>query len=506
MQTVYYQSSATPMRLRIAGLSGGNTRYNLVFFASRQAGDDRSTTYTANGQSVTLNAANNTNRTVQINGLQADVNGQITFECTKAGTSPYAYLGAVVIQSYEDDGTPFPPSNLVAQAISKTQIKLTWSDKSSDESGFEVLRAESYNGVYTILDTTAASEATYTDGFNLLPAKVYYYKVRGIRNGVYSAFTNVASTSTFSYTVNINFNRQNSAPAPWNNTSRAPEQGRVFTNLRNDLNNVSGLEMTVVNNFSGDNPSGMITGNNSGVWPDNVLRSSWWVDIGVVSTLKISNLNQNLLYSFVFSGSRNGAGDRTCIYTINGKSVSLNASFNISQVVQIDDVKPDNNGEVFIDVSLGTYAMYAYLNGMVINGYKRGDTTNNGGSGRGIEQFIVLDKKPAKIQPAVIATSAKGPVATAEAVSQVSVYPNPFADDINVSLSLEKDLDRVTIRLTDAAGHVVYNKDFSGLRKGEWRQQLQIPGEQLTAGVYILEIRGSDKTLPPRTFKLIKNR
>jgi len=304
----------------------------------------------------------------------------------------------------------------------------------------------------------------------------------------------------------MNFNRQNNASAPWNNTARAPEQGRVFTNLRNDLNNVSGLEMTVINNFSGDNPSGMITGNNSGVWPDNVLRSSWWVDIGVVSTLKISNLNQNLLYSFVFSGSRNGAGDRTCIYTINGKSVSLNASFNISQVVQIDDVKPDNNGEVFIDVSLGTYAMYAYLNGMVINGYKRGDTTSTGGTGRGIEQFIVLDKKPATVQPAVIATTAKGPVTPVEAVSQVSVYPNPFADDINVSLSLENDLDRVTIRLTDAAGHVVYNKDFSGLRKGEWRQQLQIPGEQLTAGVYILEIRGSDKTLPPRTFKLIKNR
>ena len=506
MQTVYYQSSTAPMRLRIAGLSGGNTRYNLVFFASRQAGDDRSTMYTANGQSVTLNAANNTNRTVQLNGLQADGNGEITFECIKAGTSPYAYLGAIVIQSYEDDGTPFPPSNLVAQAISKTQIKLTWSDKSSDESGFEVLRAESYNGVYTILDTTAASEATYTDGFNLLPAKVYYYKVRGIRNGVYSAFTNVASTSTFSYSVFMNFNRQNNASAPWNNTARAPEQGRVFTNLRNDLNNVSGLEMTVINNFSGDNPSGMITGNNSGVWPDNVLRSSWWVDIGVVSTLKISNLNQNLLYSFVFSGSRNGAGDRTCIYTINGKSVSLNASFNISQVVQIDDVKPDNNGEVFIDVSLGTYAMYAYLNGMVINGYKRGDTTSTGGTGRGIEQFIVLDKKPATVQPAVIATTAKGPVTPVEAVSQVSVYPNPFADDINVSLSLENDLDRVTIRLTDAAGHVVYNKDFSGLRKGEWRQQLQIPGEQLTAGVYILEIRGSDKTLPPRTFKLIKNR
>lgn len=506
MQTVYYQSSTTPMRLRIAGLSGGNTRYNLVFFASRQAGDDRSTTYTANGQSVTLNAANNINRTVQLNGLQADANGEITFECVKAGTSPYAYLGAVVIQSYQDDGTPFPPSNLVAQAISKTQIKLTWSDKSSDESGFEVLRAESYNGPYTILDTTAASEATYTDGFNLLPAKVYYYKVRGIRSGVYSAFTNVASTSTFSYSVFINFNRQNNASAPWNNTARAPEQGRVFTNLRNDLNNVSGLEMTVVNNFSGDNPSGMITGNNSGVWPDNVLRSSWWVDIGVVSTLKISNLNQNLLYSFVFTGSRNGAGDRTCVYTINGKSVSLNASYNISQLVQIDDVKPDKNGEVFIDVSLGQYSMYAYLNGMAINGYKRGDTTSTGGTGRGAEQFIVLDKKPVNVQPAATVPAAKGPVLPVEAVTQVAVYPNPFADDINVSLYVENDQERVTIRLSDAAGRQVYYKEFSGLKKGEWRQQLQIPGEQLTAGMYILEIRGTDKTLPPRTFKLIKNR
>lgn len=505
MQTVYYQSSTTPMRLRIAGLSGGNTRYNLVFFASRQAGDDRSTTYTANGQSVTLNAANNINNTVQINGLQADSNGEITFECVKAGTSPYAYLGAMVIQSYQDDGTPFPPSNLVAQAVSKTEIKLTWSDKSSDESGFEVLRAESYNGTYTILDTTAASVSTYIDGFNLLPAKVYYYKVRGIRNGVYSAFTNVASTSTFNYSVLINFNRRDNAPAPWNNTARAPEQGRVFTGLRNDLNNVSGLEMTVVNNFSGDNPSGMITGNNSGVWPDNVLRSSWWVDIGVVSTLKISNLNQNLLYSFVFSGSRNGAGDRTCIYTINGKSVSLNASYNISQTVQIDDVKPDQNGEVFINVSLGTYSMYAYLNGMVINGYKRGDTASAGGTGRGVEQFITLDKKPVRITETV-AASAKSPVLPVEAETSVTVYPNPFVDNITVSLNVERNDERVSVRLTDAQGRQVYFKDFGGLRKGEWRQQLQLPTELLTAGMYILEVRGKDINLPPQTFKLIKNR
>lgn len=506
MMTVYYQSSTTPMRLRIAGLSGGNTRYNLVFFASRQAGDDRSTTYTANGQSVTLNAANNINRTVQLNGLQADANGQITFECVKSGASPYAYLGALVIQSYQDDGTPFPPSNLIAQAVSKTQIKLNWSDKSSDETGFEVYRSTTLNGTYTLLGTTAANVSTYTDGSGLVAGRVYFYKVRGVRNDVFSTFTNVASVSPYNYSVYINFNRTNNASAPWNNTARAPEEGRVFTNLRNELNNVSGLEMTVVNNFSGDNPSGMITGNNSGVWPDNVLRSSWWVDAGVVSTLKISKLNQNQSYTFVFSGSRNGGGDRTCVYTIGGKSVSLNASYNISQTVQIDDVKPDENGEVFIDVSLGTYSQFAYLNGMVINGYSRGNVTEGAGTGRGVKDDLVRDVLPQTIQPVTPAPAAKGPVLPVEAVTQVMVYPNPFADDVNVALMLEKDQERVIIRLLDAAGRQVFYKEFSGLRKGEWRQQLRIPGEQLTAGMYILEIRGTDKTLPPRTFKLIKNR
>lgn len=508
LQTVYYQSSATPMSLRIAGLSGGSTRYNLVFFASRLAGDDRSTTYTANGQSVTLNAANNTSRTVQINGLQADANGQITFTCTKAGASPFAYLGALVIQSYVDDGTPFAPTNLMAQAVSKTQIRLNWSDMSSDETGFQVFRSTSLNGTYTLLATTAANVTTYTDAAGLSARTEYFYKVRGVRSAVFSAYTNVASVSTYNYTVSINFNRQNNAAAPWNNTARAPEEGRVFTGLRNELNNTSGLSMTVVNNFSGDNPSGMITGNNSGVWPDNVLRSSWWVDVGVVSTLKISNLNQNMYYTFVFSGSRNGGGDRTCIYTIGSKSVSLNASFNISQTVQIEDVRPDENGEVMIQVSLGQYSQFAYLNGMVINAYTRGNTAQGASTGRGVDDYIETDNAPVNVQqPTTTAPAAKASVVpAATTISQVSVYPNPFADDITVALSLEKEMDRISIRLTDASGHIVYNKDFSGLAKGEWRQQLRIPSEHLTAGVYILEIRGSDRSLPPRTFKLIKNR
>ncbi|MBI3138201.1 MAG: T9SS type A sorting domain-containing protein [Sphingobacteriales bacterium] len=512
MKSVYYQSSTVPMRLRVAGLNPVNTKYNLVFFASRQAGDDRSTSYTANGQTVTLNAANNINNTVQLNGLVADAGGVIEFSCLKTGTSPYAYLGAVVIQSYVDDGTPFAPSNLVATAVSKTAIRLNWSDKSSDEDGFEIQRAESFNGPYTLINTTAANVSTYTDGTGLQAGKVYYYKVRGVRTGVYSAFTNVASTSTFMYSVYINFNRQNNAAAPWNNTSRAPEQGRVFSNLRNDLSNSSGLNMTVVDNFSGDNPSGMNTGNNSGVWPDNVLRSSWWVDVGVVSTLKISNLNQNMAYSFVFSGSRNGGGDRTCIYTINGKSVSLNASFNTTQVVQIDNVKPDQNGEVLVTVSLGQYAAFAYLNGMIINGYKLGTQSGSGFTGRGAVPDYVQEgnQPPVPVVTTVAApnnnaTVSRNPV-NSEVSGEVAVYPNPFTDAINVSLYVTGENEKVLIRLIDMSGKQVFIREFAGLQQGDWKQQLTIPGEQLAPGVYLLEVSGADKKLPPKIFKLVKNR
>lgn len=376
MKTVYYQSSNDPMVIRISGLNTVNTKYNLVFFASRLAGDVRTTRYTANGTSVVLNAANNTMNTVQINGLTPDANGVIEFTCTKEGTSPYAYLGALVIQSYTDNGVPFAPSNLTALATSKTAIQLTWNDKSSDEEGFEIYRSETFNGPYTLVTTTAPNATSYTDASGLQQSKVYYYRIRGKKGQAYSDFTSVVSTSTFMFSVRINFNRQNNAPAPWNNTARAPEEGRVFSNLRNDLNNSSGVNMTIVDNFSGDNPSGMNTGNNSGVYPDNVLRSSWWVDAGLVAKLKISNLNRNWTYSFVFCGSRNGGGDRTSVYSINGKSVSLNASYNTTQTVQIDGVKPDDNGEVFVTVELSQYAMFAYLNAMVINGYKEGEKGN----------------------------------------------------------------------------------------------------------------------------------
>ena len=107
----------------------------------------------------------------------------------------------------------------------------------------------------------------------------------------------------------------------------------------------------------------MNTGNDSGVVPDNVMRQSYYLDPGASALIKISGLDVNLTYDFSFFASRDGGNDRTTNYTIDATTVSLDASFNTSEVVSIKDVISDANGEVFISIAPTANAIFGYLNG-----------------------------------------------------------------------------------------------------------------------------------------------
>ncbi|HEY8389166.1 MAG TPA: fibronectin type III domain-containing protein, partial [Parasegetibacter sp.] len=514
MKTAYYESSSTPKVVRISGLSTQpGMKYNLVFFASRAAGDIRNTVYSSGGNSVTLNVSNNTNTTVQLNGLVPNANGVIEFTVTKGAGAPYAYIGAMVIQSYFDNGQPIAPSNLIVAAKSKSSIQLNWADKSGNEDGFQIFRALNPNGPFNLIHTTGANATSYLNT-GLQENTMYYYKVRAVKGNAYSDFTNIMGISTYTMSVYINFNRTNNASNPWyNNTARAPEEGYVFSNLRNDKNQQTGINMTVVRNFSGDNPSGMNTGNNSGVVPDNVMRSSWWLDYGMTAELKLTGFNQNWAYTFVFFGSRNGGGDRTSIYTIGNRSVALNASYNTAQTVQIENVRPDENGEISIIVSLAQYAEFAYLNGMIIHGYEvaddieanLGDTQSDalvpgGGEFKALIE-TTSDVVTPKTDEAVILTQA---MEHQLVVTKLQVFPNPVIDEIKVSAVFEKAQSNVSLRVMDLAGRTVYTQNFGKAQGGSWTQRLNLGKHLNKPGVYLLQITGDEKS-KPATFKLLKS-
>jgi hypothetical protein len=92
-------------------------------------------------------------------------------------------------------GAPNPPSSLSAIAISNVQINLSWIDNSNDENGFRIERSN--DGVnFTQIATVGANVTTYNN-IGLQPNTTYWYRVRAYNGNGDSAYSNVASATTF---------------------------------------------------------------------------------------------------------------------------------------------------------------------------------------------------------------------------------------------------------------------------------------------------------------------
>jgi hypothetical protein len=88
------------------------------------------------------------------------------------------------------------PSNLTATAVSSTQIRLTWRDNSTNETGFEVERNTGGEGTFERIGTVSPNTTTFNDT-GLSPSNEYCYRVRAIGAGsTTSAYSNVACATT----------------------------------------------------------------------------------------------------------------------------------------------------------------------------------------------------------------------------------------------------------------------------------------------------------------------
>ncbi len=105
------------------------------------------------------------------------------------GDSPYSgTASAATFQS-----VPAAPTALAAAAASASQINLSWTDNSTNETGFKVERASAAAGPFTQIATTTA--ASFSDS-GLSEATTYYYRVRATNAAGDSAYSNTASATT----------------------------------------------------------------------------------------------------------------------------------------------------------------------------------------------------------------------------------------------------------------------------------------------------------------------
>lgn len=97
-----------------------------------------------------------------------------------------------------------PPTNLIATAVSSTQIDLTWTDNSDDETAFHIERSPD-GTIWTEIGTVGAEIAEYLDN-TPLSCSEFQYRVRAYRNSddTYSEYSNTVSMSTSTTAASIN--------------------------------------------------------------------------------------------------------------------------------------------------------------------------------------------------------------------------------------------------------------------------------------------------------------
>ena len=496
MQSLYYDDGGATKHINLTGLSP-NAKYNVIFYAGR-AGvtDDRIMFYNIGNDTVSLNAASNTSKTVEIDGVSPDATGKIVCSMWKDGGAAFEYINAMQLE-YTYDTTFSSPAPLSAISPNASTIQLVWANNApAITTGFEVWRGTTPTGPFTLQTTVGGTVTTYTDG-GLSAGTSFFYEVRALAGTRQSAFSNIAGGSTVAYTVKIQFNdgADNLAQGgTWNSTNTLITPGFVLPNLINTQSRPTGMNLTVINNFEAYNDFGAVTGNNSGIFPDNVMNGFFYNDYGITATLAVTGLNLTSTYNFNFFGSRaNPATLVTSTYQIGNQIVTQDATNNTSSTVQIAGVRPDSTGTIYFSVYSQVVGR-SYLNALTIDGVP--DPTSNFGQTPVATQTIT--------NGAVTATSTRFSDSAAEAElttdTKAVAFPDPFVDAVSLSLHLPQQVGKLMVSLVDVQGRVLYRQQFENLPQGTSVLPLGITGSKLPAGSYYLLLQGlpdgKNRTLP----------
>lgn len=103
--------------------------------------------------------------------------------------------GATGLNFSFQDETPQPAWDLGATPLSPTSVKLSWTDNSDNETGFQVERRLDKETKFSIIKTTAAGETSYTDE-SLASSSIYFYRVLSINDYGSSMYSNEVKVQT----------------------------------------------------------------------------------------------------------------------------------------------------------------------------------------------------------------------------------------------------------------------------------------------------------------------
>jgi predicted phage tail protein len=111
-----------------------------------------------------------------------------------AGESDYSNAASAVTQSVPT--LPAAPTNLIATAVSRNQINLTWTDNATNETGFKIERCKGSTCTNFAQIATVGANATSYSSIGLSSNTTYRFRVRAYNATGNSSYSNIAAATT----------------------------------------------------------------------------------------------------------------------------------------------------------------------------------------------------------------------------------------------------------------------------------------------------------------------
>ncbi|MEM9388890.1 MAG: LamG-like jellyroll fold domain-containing protein, partial [Bacteroidota bacterium] len=133
------------------------------------------TTVSSHSDAAGLGGTNGSNAFDVVNNNFEGYIDELYIDDTALGVAELSGL-IIVDAPVIPDTRPSAPTDLNATAISYEQIDLSWTDNSSDETGFQLFRSVSQSGPYNAIGILGPNVTSFND-VGLIPETTYYYQV-----------------------------------------------------------------------------------------------------------------------------------------------------------------------------------------------------------------------------------------------------------------------------------------------------------------------------------------
>jgi hypothetical protein len=128
-------------------------------------------------------------------GLTASTSYSYRVGATNAGgNSDYSNITSAVTQAAPT--LPAAPSNLVASAVSRSQINLAWTDNANNENGFYIECCKGSTCTNFARIATVGTNVTSFANTGLAKNTTYRYRVAAFNDNGLSAYSNIAAATT----------------------------------------------------------------------------------------------------------------------------------------------------------------------------------------------------------------------------------------------------------------------------------------------------------------------